>query len=79
MLGLTVKDKITGFEGIVTGYVTYLSGCNQCLMVPPKKKDGALGESQWFDEQRLDAVKGKKAIVLDNAKGRGFDKAAPIR
>ncbi len=77
-LGMKVKDKITGFTGIVTGYVTYITGCNQALVVPAVGKDGAAKDASWFDEQRLEQV-GKTVISLDNSKARGFDKAAPIR
>lgn len=52
-LGCTVKDKITGFEGVVTGIVDYLSGCNQALVVPKVDKDGKLRDAHWFDVQRL--------------------------
>jgi hypothetical protein len=39
-LGSNVKDRITGFSGIVTGFVTYLSGCNQALVIPNVATDG---------------------------------------
>lgn len=77
ILGLTVKDRITGFQGVVTGYVTYLSGCNQCLVVPRVGKDGKKIEGEWFDEQRLVTLSHAR-IVLDN-KAAGFDQQAPKR
>lgn len=77
MLGLTVKDRITGFTGIVTGYVEYLTGCNQALVVPPMK-DGKLPASEWFDVQRLEDT-GASRMVLDNGATPGCDKAAPKR
>jgi hypothetical protein len=78
-LGSKVEDKITGFSGIVTGFVTYLSGCNQALVVPKVGKDGAFRDSQWFDEQRLKVDNKFKTIVLDNSKTPGADIAAPKR
>jgi hypothetical protein len=78
LLGATVLDAVTGFAGIVTGYVTYLSGCNQALVVPKVGADGKLPEPQWFDEQRL-RVQPEPMLVLDNTAARGFDKAAPKR
>ena len=75
-LGKTVTDKITGFKGVVTGYVTYLSGCNQVLIVPPVDADGKLREAEWFDEQRV-IVSNEPSIMLDNSGGNGFDKAPP--
>ena len=77
-LGKTYKDKISGFKGVVTGYVSYISGCNQALIVPPVSKDGAKVESHWFDEQRLRPLKTKR-ITLDNGKTPGFDLMAPKR
>ena len=32
VLGHQVEDIITGFKGTATGYVKYLSGCNQVLI-----------------------------------------------
>lgn len=78
-LGVTVTDKITGFKGVVTGYVQYLTGCNQALVQPPVAKDGALRESFWLDEQRLTVDRKAKRVVLDNGVNPGFDKAAPKR
>lgn len=78
-LGTTQRDKITGFQGVVTGYVTYLTGCNQALLAAPIKRGGSSPESQWIDEQRLEPVRGKKKIVLDNRASPGFDKPAPVR
>ena len=53
-LGRKVKDKITGFEGIVTDHVNYLSGCNQCLVAPRVGNDGCSKDAQWIDDQRLE-------------------------
>jgi hypothetical protein len=77
-LGSTVKDKITGLSGIVTGYVTYTSGCNQALVTPPVSKEGTMRDSAWIDEQRLEVVS-KKVIKLDNGAAPGFGPEAPKR
>lgn len=78
LLGKTAEDRITGFRGVITGYVTYPSGCNQALVVPRIGTDGKLVEPQWFDEQRL-TLDPAPALVLDNAAAPGFDKQAPKR
>jgi len=78
-LGITVQDKITGFKGIVTGYVKYITGCNQALVSPQVDATGALKESHWFDEQRLVIDDKLKPITLDNGKTPGCDKPAPKR
>lgn len=78
LLGLTFKDKITGFEGVATGYVQYLTGCNQVLLAPRCGPDGALRDSQWFDQQRLETQM-NAAVTLDNGVTPGCDRAAPKR
>lgn len=77
-LGATYRDKITGFEGIATGYVQYITGCNQVL-IAPKVSDGAMKAPEWIDEQRLERNRTAPVITLDNGTSPGFDKAAPRR
>jgi hypothetical protein len=77
-LGRKVKDKVTGFEGTVTGFVTYITGCNQALVTPKVQKDGSSVDPRWYDEQRLEYV-GVERIVLDNRRTPGADMEAPIR
>lgn len=78
-LGITVIDKITGFRGVVTGFVQYITGCNQCLVVPPLGADGGVRDATWFDVQRLDVDTAVPAIMLDNGATPGCDRPAPIR
>lgn len=79
LLGRHATDRITGFSGIITGYVRYLSGCNQALLWPKVGKDGAMRSAEWLDEQRLEIDWKKKPIKLDNSNNPGFDRAAPVR
>jgi hypothetical protein len=79
LLGKKVKDRITGYEGKVTGYVSYLTGCNQALVHPGLDKDGKLQDPVWMDEQRLEVDETFATIVLDNSKSPGFDRAPPTR
>lgn len=79
ILGATYKDKITGFVGVATGRVEYISGCNQVLLAPKAGQDGSMKSSEWFDEQRLDEVDGAPRVVLDNGANPGCDIAAPKR
>ena len=78
-LGCTYRDVVTGFQGVATGFVRYLSGCNQTLLVPLVSPDGAHRESHWFDVQRMRLVSGVAQIMLDNDATPGFDKPAPKR
>lgn len=78
MLGYTYKDRITGFQGVATGYCQYLSGCNQLLLVPKAAKDGAYKAGEWFDVQRLEQLRADR-VVLDNGPTPGPDRPAPKR
>lgn len=52
-LGQKAKDKITGFEGILTGRAQYLYGCDQYVITPPAI-EGKCGNGEWFDEGRIE-------------------------
>ena len=54
-LGKQARDKITGFEGILTARVTYLYGCDQ-YGISPKAIDGKLGDTLYFDEGRIEII-----------------------
>lgn len=54
-LGNKVRDKVTGFEGIATGRVEYLTGCTQIGITPPAK-DGEVKATQYFDAERLEFI-----------------------
>jgi hypothetical protein len=54
-LGKEGKDKITGFQGIITGRIQWLYGCDQYCIVP-KAKDGEIKGGEWFDEGRVEVV-----------------------
>lgn len=77
LLGKTVTDSITGFSGVVTGHVEYLTGCNQCLVQPRAKSDGGWTDSQWIDDDRLD-IQDSPTIKLSTRRA-GHDKEAPRR
>ncbi len=78
IIGRKVRDKVTGFTGMVTGRVEYLTGCNQLLVAPKVKHDGSLVDSAWFDEQRCEIVEDDR-LVLDNGANPGCDREAPKR
>jgi hypothetical protein len=78
VLGSTVSDRITHFQGVATGICKYISGCTQVLLAPSCGDDGKLPESQWFDIQRLERV-GNEFIELDNILSPGFDRLPPKR
>lgn len=73
-LGAFARDRISTFEGVVTGRATYITGCDQYLLTPTDGKDG-----RWIDEQRLEVDEIIPVIVIDNSNGNGADLAAPIK
>ncbi len=61
-LGLKVKDRVTGFEGVVSSICFDLYGCVQVAITPPAGADGKLGDGHWFDIKRLE-LKTKKPVI----------------
>ena len=55
LLGLNVRDKVTGFEGVVNSISFDLFGCVQAV-VAPKVNEGKIGDSHWFDVSRLQVL-----------------------
>ena len=64
-LGVTARDKITGFNGVAIGKAEYLTGCDQYLIQPKTKPSkGNYEEGVWLDEARLE-VTGKGVSAKD--------------
>lgn len=61
LLGLTVRDRISEFEGIVIGEAVYLYSAAQVLVVPTGMNDGAPRPPIWFDVDRVEARREVKA------------------
>jgi len=59
-LGDKAKDRITGYEGIVTGQARYLYRDHQVLIQPEKFKEGCVLEEEWFPVKQVIAIKQKK-------------------
>ena len=56
-LGAKVKDRISGFEGIASAKIEYLTGCTQIGVMPEGlTADGKTKEWSYFDWQRLEIV-----------------------
>ncbi len=53
---MKARDKITGFEEIITGRAQYLTGCNQAVLCPPVDDKGLVRAGEWFDEGRLEII-----------------------
>lgn len=66
-LGNKVKDRVSGFTGIMVGRTSYLQGCDRCAVQPPVNKDGTLPEMKHFDEPDLVFVDG--GVIPNVTKG----------
>jgi len=66
MLGLEVKDKITGFTGVISSVSFDLYGCIQGLVSPPVNKEGEMGTSIWYDLNRLKIINNKSVMDPPN-------------
>jgi hypothetical protein len=55
-LGLTAKDKITGFNGVITSRCEFLTGCNRYCIQPTALNNGVPFESIYFDEGQIEII-----------------------
>lgn len=53
LLGMPVKDRVTGATGVVTSVSFDLYGCIQAIVHPGLDQDGKAREQHWFDVNRL--------------------------
>ena len=60
--GVTVKDVVTGFTGVVTAFCVYETGLDQYLIEPPVDKDGKPVDSRWVAEDRLEQTSADRII-----------------
>ena len=78
ILGATYEDKVTGFAGVATGHVQYITGCGQVLIQPKAKETGSsVPDSHWIDETRLEQL-GDMVIQIEN-NNLGSDRPAPMK
>lgn len=57
LLGLKVRDKVTGYTGIVTSITYDLYGCIQALVHKPcKDMSKQLSDCFWLDTNRLEII-----------------------
>lgn len=57
LLGLKVRDVVTGLAGVVTSVSFDVSGCIQGLVVPEvdkNAKESGHDAARWFDTKRLE-------------------------
>lgn len=76
VLGKTYSDRITGFAGVATAKIQYLTGCEQTGLQPRELRDGKPMETVWFDDQKLTATD-EPSVEIDEAEFTGADFSPP--
>jgi len=76
-LGDTVKDKITGFTGIVIAYDVWDTGCIRIGIESQELKDGKPAGAIWLDTFRVELVKPKQQTVTIMPDHGGFHETKP--
>lgn len=66
LLGLKVRDVVTGFEGVCETVAFDLYGCVQAVVRPEvsKEKPTEVPDGRWFDLKRLVAVSSGPVIAI---------------
>lgn len=67
--GKMYRDRISGFQGICTGMSSFISGCDQVLLVPSVDEKGAYQEGHWFDDERLIDVESERRVERTSRRG----------
>lgn len=63
LLGIIVRDKVTGFIGVAENRATFLYGCDRYCVQPKIDKEGKMPESKMIDEPQLEIVEGEVAAM----------------
>lgn len=64
LLGKKVRDRVSGFTGVVSSVSFDLYGCIQAAISPPIDKDGKLPDGRWLDINRIEIVDEKRVMPL---------------
>lgn len=76
-LGWKVKDKISGYEGIVIGRTEWLHGCTRVTIQAQELKDGKPIDSCTFDEPQLDVLTAQS--IMGRVTNAGGPRPEPTR
>ena len=64
LLGYRVRDRVTGFEGVISSVSFDLCGCVQAVVSPSYlDKDGKIQDAHWFDVGRLEVLPGEPVMT----------------
>jgi hypothetical protein len=68
-LGDKVKDKVSGFNGVVVSKTKYLNGCCRVGVKPQSLEKGSTIDEEWFDVGQLEIVDKKAVSVVPKDTG----------
>jgi hypothetical protein len=77
-LGAEVKDKVSGYKGLVVGRHHYLYGCHRYSVHSQELKDGKPVDGFTFDEGQLEVIKKTTKVSPEN-QGTGGPGDGPPR
>lgn len=63
LLGLRVKDRVTGLTGVATSVCFDLYGCVQAAIHHGLTSDGKPAEQHWYDVTRLEVVSNEPVMA----------------
>lgn len=66
LLGLRVKDRVTGLSGTVSSVNFDLYGCIQACINPGLDKDGKPFDLHWYDISRLEVLSTEPVMTQPN-------------
>lgn len=74
-LGDKVRDKVTGFEGIVTTHAKHLTGCDRLWVEPTVGEDGKKRDGHWIDIDMIEIVEPSvlERVIYSRAAPGGVD------
>ncbi len=75
-LGDKVRDRVTGFTGIVTSRTVFLNGCVQYGIKSDKLVNGKPVDAEWVDEAQIQMIK-KGAVLAEMERSTGGPQEHP--
>jgi len=65
-LGDLVRDKVSGYQGIVVGISDFLYGCKRIGIQAQNLHDGKPVESIWIDLPQAELIEGQKVKTVES-------------
>jgi hypothetical protein len=79
LLGLKVRDRVTGLAGVCESVCYDLYGCIQGIIRGPMNEKGEIPEGRWFDVARLEVLDEKPVMEVPGDRFFVERSAEPVR